>query len=113
MRTASPETVKYQLLAPMLLNEVQKQQRTIEAQVQQIAAQAAEIESQAGQLADLQARLIRLETLSRRSLIRRLVRGKSQCVRRSRARPGFERFEFPLERYRLSPATLSGDVGRL
>lgn len=60
-----PETVKYQLLAPMLLNEVQKQQRTIEAQVQQIAAQAAEIESQAGQLADLQARLIRLETLSR------------------------------------------------
>ena len=59
-----PETVKYQLLAPMLLNEVQKQQRTIEAQVQQIAAQAAEIESQAGQLADLKARLARLEALS-------------------------------------------------
>ena len=31
-----PEAVKYQLLAPLLLNEVQKQQRTIEAQSQQL-----------------------------------------------------------------------------
>jgi hypothetical protein len=60
-----PETVKYQLLAPLLLNEVQKQQRTIETQTQQIAAQAAAIESQASQLADLKTRLARLEALSR------------------------------------------------
>jgi uncharacterized coiled-coil protein SlyX len=59
-----PGAVKYQLLAPLLLNEVQKQQRTIEAQSQQIAAQQAAIENQASQLAELQARLAHLETVS-------------------------------------------------
>jgi hypothetical protein len=58
-----PETVKYQLLAPILLNEFQKQQRTIKAQTQQIAAQAAAIESQASQLAELQAQLTHLEAM--------------------------------------------------
>ena len=56
-----PETVKYQLLAPMLLNEFQKQQRTIEAQTERLAVQDAALESLSRQLADLQARLARLE----------------------------------------------------
>ena len=36
-KDGKPETVMYQYLAPMLLNEFQKQQRTIEAQREEIA----------------------------------------------------------------------------
>jgi len=36
-RDGKPETVMYQYLAPMLLNEFQKQQRTIEIQAREIA----------------------------------------------------------------------------
>jgi hypothetical protein len=36
-KDGKPETVMYQYLAPMLLNEFQKQQRTIEAQAKEIA----------------------------------------------------------------------------
>lgn len=36
-KDGKPETVMYQYLAPMLLNEFQKQQRTIEAQAAEIA----------------------------------------------------------------------------
>src|SRR5439155_23003646 len=37
------ETVYYQFLAPMLLNEYQKQQRTIEAQAAELAEQTARV----------------------------------------------------------------------
>jgi hypothetical protein len=39
------ETVMYQFLPPMLLNEYQKQQRTIEAQAQEIRTQRARIDA--------------------------------------------------------------------
>jgi hypothetical protein len=42
-RDGRSETVMYQFLAPMLLNEYQKQQRTLEAQAAVIAGQGAEI----------------------------------------------------------------------
>jgi hypothetical protein len=38
------ETVRYQFLPPMLLNEVQKQQRTIESQRKEIAGLRAEMD---------------------------------------------------------------------
>ncbi|MBK7660388.1 MAG: tail fiber domain-containing protein [Betaproteobacteria bacterium] len=47
------ETVMYQFLPPMLLNEVQKQQRTIEAQ----AAEIASLKAQAGRLAAVEQEL--------------------------------------------------------
>lgn len=50
-----PQTVRYHLLNPMLLNELQKQQTHIKSQAQQL-------QSQAKQIADLEARLRRLET---------------------------------------------------
>lgn len=46
--TGETETVYYQHLAPMLLNEVQKQQRTIEAQAVALEKQALEGRTQAG-----------------------------------------------------------------
>ncbi len=52
------ETVMYQFLAPMLLNEVQKQHRTIEQQRRRF-------ESQQRELDDLRARLAALETKNR------------------------------------------------
>ena len=71
-----PYTVKYQLLAPMLLNEVQKQyhraekqSEVMETQQQQIKEQGQEITSLKQQLqlqnAALQERLSRLEALAR------------------------------------------------
>ena len=50
-----PFSVRYHLLAPMLLNEVQKQQKTI-------GTQADRIEVQEAQLATLVARLDALES---------------------------------------------------
>jgi len=44
------ETVYYQFLPPMLLNEYQKQQRTIEAQAAQIAAQRAQLKEQSARI---------------------------------------------------------------
>ena len=52
-----PETVRYQLLAPMLLNEVQKQHRTAEEQEKTIEQQKAEIEVLKARLSRLEARL--------------------------------------------------------
>jgi len=77
------ETVLYQFLPPMLLNEYQKQQRTIEAQAADLAKQAARFDAKANalqaeneglkaehevlraQLAALADRLARLETRDR------------------------------------------------
>jgi Chaperone of endosialidase len=68
------ETVYYQFLAPMLLNEYQKQQRTIRAQAEQIAAleqdcrmQTARIEAlekQSLEIAELKAYVARMASLS-------------------------------------------------
>ena len=58
-----PYTVKYQVLAPMLLNELQKQHSVIAAQGNVIKSQQEQIHTQAQQLSDLQQRLSRLESL--------------------------------------------------
>ena len=62
-------TVLYQFLPPMLLNEVQKPQRTIEAQAVRFDAKAkalqAENDALRAQLAALADRLARLETRNR------------------------------------------------
>ena len=55
-KDGAPYTVKYQLLAPMLLNEVQKQHTVV-------AAQQNVIKTQQEQITDLQQRLSRLESL--------------------------------------------------
>jgi hypothetical protein len=52
-KDGQPYTVKYQLLAPMLLNEVQKQQKVVTAQQQQI-------EQMRQRLSQLEAVVIRL-----------------------------------------------------
>ena len=44
------ETVMYQFLSPMLLNEVQKQQRTIDAQAAEVTKQTARFEATANAL---------------------------------------------------------------
>ena len=57
------ETVLYQFLPPMLLNESQKQQRTIQAQAAQIAHQTgriAELTQQMARLAELEQQVARL-----------------------------------------------------
>ena len=51
------ETVKYQLLDPMLLNEVQKQYATISSQKEQIASQEQQIRSLEERMAKLEAAL--------------------------------------------------------
>jgi hypothetical protein len=53
--------VRYDELAPMLLNEVQKQQRINAAQADQNTAQAAKIASLEQQLAGIQASLVKLQ----------------------------------------------------
>jgi len=53
------ETVYYQFLAPMLLNEYQKQQRTIEAQTTRIA----QLEKQGVEVAELKQQLTRMAVL--------------------------------------------------
>ncbi|MGA3056015.1 MAG: tail fiber domain-containing protein [Candidatus Korobacteraceae bacterium] len=64
-----PYTVRYQYLATMLLNEVQKQYHRTDAQAELIKAQQQEIENLKQQLqvqnATLQQRLSRLEALAR------------------------------------------------
>jgi trimeric autotransporter adhesin len=64
-KVGQPYTVRYQYLAPMLLNEMQKQYHRAEAQAKVINAQGQEIESLRQQLqvqnATLQERLARLE----------------------------------------------------
>jgi hypothetical protein len=55
------ETVKYQVLDSMLLNELQKQNTTISAQKEQIGAQEQHIRTQAQQIRSLEERLARVE----------------------------------------------------
>ena len=62
-RDGQPYTVKYQLLAPMLLNEFQKQHAVVAAQQDVIKTQQQQIQAQGQQIADLQQRLSRLESL--------------------------------------------------
>jgi hypothetical protein len=54
------QTVKYQVLGPMLLNEVQKQNTTIAAQKEQIQAQGQQIRSLEERLAKMEAALQRV-----------------------------------------------------
>jgi hypothetical protein len=53
--------LRYDELAPMLLNEVQEQQKAVTAQAEQIAAQAAEIGVLKQQLAVMQAAVVELQ----------------------------------------------------
>ena len=62
-KDGQPYTVKYQLLAPMLLNELQKQHTVVAAQQDVIKAQQGQIQTQGQQIADLQERLSRLESV--------------------------------------------------
>jgi trimeric autotransporter adhesin len=62
-KEGQPYTVKYQLLAPMLLNELQKQHTVVAAQQDVIKSQQEQIQTQGQQIADLQGRLSRLESL--------------------------------------------------
>jgi hypothetical protein len=57
-RDGQPEGVRYHLITPLLLNEVQKQSRAMEAQEKTIEQQKAEIEGLKGRLAKLEARLL-------------------------------------------------------
>lgn len=61
------EAVKYQLLDPMLLNELQKQHATIAAQKEQIQAQEQQIQ-------DLQERLAKIEAMIERKAVVASVR---------------------------------------
>ena len=54
--------MRYDELAPMLLNEVQQQQKAATAQLAINAAQAAEIHQLKDQLAGIQAALIKLQS---------------------------------------------------
>ena len=69
-KDGQPYTVKYQYLAPMLLNELQKQhvvvaaqQDVITTQLQQVNQQHQQLQAQQQQIEQLQQRLSRLETL--------------------------------------------------
>lgn len=69
-KEGQPYSVKYQLLAPMLLNELQKQhaavsaqQDVIQTQQEQVNAQQQQIESLQKQNAEFQQRLSRLESV--------------------------------------------------
>ena len=62
-KDGQPSGVKYQLLAPMLLNELQKQHAVVAAQQDVIKTQQEQMQTQAQQLAELQQRLTRLEAL--------------------------------------------------
>jgi len=58
-----PYAVRYQMLAPMLLNELQKQHTVVAAQQDVIKTQQEQIQTQGQQVADMQQRLSRLESL--------------------------------------------------
>jgi len=69
-KDGQPYTVKYQYLAPMLLNELQKQQAlasaqqdVIQTQREQVNAQQQQMQAQQQQIEQLQQRLSRLESL--------------------------------------------------
>jgi hypothetical protein len=55
------ETVLYQFLPPLLLNEYQNQQRTIEAQAAELAKQAARFEAADEQIRTLTHRVLALD----------------------------------------------------
>lgn len=56
-----PETVRYQFVNAMLLNEVQKQARQLDAQALQLAEQRRRMEEQTKQVAALTGRLLQVE----------------------------------------------------
>jgi hypothetical protein len=60
-RDGRPETVRYHLVNALLLNEVQKQHRTAEAQVRTIEQQKETIDHEQAEIEGLKARLSRLE----------------------------------------------------
>jgi hypothetical protein len=60
-REGRPEGVRYHLIAPLLLNEVEKQHRTVEAQAKTIEQQKVTIDAQQAELEGLKARMSRLE----------------------------------------------------
>jgi hypothetical protein len=62
-KDGQPYTVKYQYLAPMLLNEVQKQHTVVAAQQDVIKTQQQQIENLQQQNEEFQQRLVRLESL--------------------------------------------------
>ena len=66
-----PETVYYQFLAPMLLNEYQKQQRTIAEQAAQLSKQAMDIAELKEQAAHITRVLMRLEKIERLTMVSR------------------------------------------
>jgi hypothetical protein len=57
-RDGQPEGVRYHLITPLLLNELQKQGRTVEAQEKTIEQQKAEIEGLKARMSRLEARLL-------------------------------------------------------
>jgi len=59
------ETVYYQFLAPMLLNEVQKQQGTIEVQAAQLTKQTAELTKQTARIVELEKQGMEIAELKR------------------------------------------------
>ncbi len=61
------ETVYYQFLAPMLLNEFQTHQRTIQAQSAEIAHQTAKLEKQATEIAELKQQASRIAELEKQA----------------------------------------------
>lgn len=65
-RSGQPEMVKYDLLVPLMLNELQRQQRRVETDVALTSTNAAELRRHAAHLNDLQQRLVRLEALDHR-----------------------------------------------
>jgi len=62
------ETVYYQFLAPMLLNEYQKQQRTIEALTTRIAELEQDREKQTAEIASLKRQTARIEALEQQAV---------------------------------------------
>ena len=57
-----PETIRYQLLDPLLLNEVQKQHRALEAQQAKLRQQSETIDHQEAEIEALKLRLSSVET---------------------------------------------------
>jgi hypothetical protein len=66
-----PFSVRYQYLAPMLLNQVQQEHRRVEAEASIIQTQQEQIRGQQETIVDLERRLSRLESLIGASADRR------------------------------------------
>jgi hypothetical protein len=62
-KDGQPYAVRYQMLAPMLLNEMQKQHTVVAAQQDVIRGQQGQMQAQQQQIEQLQQRLSRLEAL--------------------------------------------------